>query len=133
LTAALDVPGRDGEHTISLSDRPLAVSIPRIRYCSGTRFVWQPGPPPLVKLHLVIGTESYRVFTFGHRSSWLAEDAETAIELSEGESAYRLEIGTIAQRADGVWVLPVRAVPRNATPRGFERQPSPESAEERTA
>ncbi len=85
-----------------------------------------------MKLRVGIGTESYRLFTFGHGSSWFVENAETAVELSEGESAYRLDIGTITQRADGVWVLPVR-LERRDSPREPVWEPPPQSAEARLA
>jgi hypothetical protein len=116
LTAVASVPGRD-KHTLSLDGRPFTVAIPRIRYFSGFRFVWAPLPPPVVRLHVQVGGERYRVASYGYRSLWFVEDAATALELPEGESAYRLKVGTIAEGADGVWMLPVRFERNVGSPR----------------
>jgi hypothetical protein len=113
LTVVVGVPDREPTYTLSLDSKPVTLEIPLVRYCSGFRFAWDPPPPPLVRLQVQVGDERYRIASYGHQSLWFVEDAVTAVEVREGESAHRLSIGTIETRADAVWVLPVR-VERNA-------------------
>jgi len=120
VTAVVSIYRRGGEQTITLSEEPLELNIPRLRYCSGSRFVWQPMPPPLVRVVLRMGSETYSVTSYGHSFVYVVEDVETGRELAsgwgppaarDGEARYGLSITPIEQRADGVWVLGVRFEP----------------------